>query len=561
MPHQGQARPGTVRARNRKIRNPWWRRAILRVEELEARSMLSTAPWTPVTFDGLTPGTLPSSWTQSSGTPGVIFQASTAQAQTAPNGLAVGRANARAWMTDSQPADVQVSAAVYLNSLNPAQVIARGSHLNTDDSQVSYYAVQVARGTTGTQVWLVKVVNGTSTTLGGLTSTSYVSGVWVQATLEVSGQRLRAQVFRPDTAQYLTSAGAWQAAPAYALERFDRDITGGGYVGLGRDNTYADTLYFDNFSVVAANSSESFDSTAPGSLPSGWTPWSNPPGVNFQASTAQALSAPNGLAVAQASARVWMTASQPADVQVSASVYLNSTNPARVLARGSNLGSATGAYFYAVQVVKGLELSLIKVVNGAVTTLDAVPSAGLPDMWVQETLDVNGSQLRAQLFRPDTAQYLNSAGAWQAAPTYALDLTDSTDTAISGGGYVGLTRPNVTTDTLYFDNFAVSWTNTLVEQFDTTMPGYLPSTWTPWTDTPSVQFQASTAQALSAPNGLSVDRANARAWVTASWPADVQVSASVYLNSLNPARVLARGSNLNTSNSASFYAVQVDQGL
>ena len=61
--------------------------------------------------------------------------------------------------------------------------------------------------------------------------------------------------------------------------------------------------------------------------------------------------------------------------------------------------------------------------------------------------------------RPDTGQYLNSSGAWVSSPTWALTFTDSTN-PITDGGYVGVGRkgqsPDTHTDTLNFDNFAIT---------------------------------------------------------------------------------------------------------
>jgi hypothetical protein len=154
---------------------------------------------------------------------------------------------ARAWVAAPQPADVQVSASVRLDSLIPAQVLARGSSLN--GAKPSYYALSVSRGL---QVQLVRVVNGVATPLAQLTSATYVSGVWVRVTLSVVGTQLRAQVYRLDKQQYLTAAGQWQAGQAWALSATDGALTGAGQVGLGRPASYAGTVIFDDFAAAAA---------------------------------------------------------------------------------------------------------------------------------------------------------------------------------------------------------------------------------------------------------------------------------------------------------------------
>ena len=89
---------------------------------------------------------------------------------------------------------------------------------------------------------------------------------------------------------------------------------------------------------------ESFDTTAPGALPAGWSQWSSTPAASFGASTALALSGTEGLAVnatlSTASARAWPAAAQPADVQVSSAVYLTSAIPAQVFCREHTDGKA-----------------------------------------------------------------------------------------------------------------------------------------------------------------------------------------------------------------------------
>ena len=77
---------------------------------------------------------------------------------------------------------------------------------------------------------------------------------------------------------------------------------------------------------------ETFDTTAPGTLPAGWSQWSSTATTPFAVSSAQALSAPNSLAVdspatSGLNARSWVSTAQPANVQVEAAV--TSTAPSR----------------------------------------------------------------------------------------------------------------------------------------------------------------------------------------------------------------------------------------
>src|SRR5262249_54971481 len=157
-------------------------------------------------------------------------------ALSAPHGLSLSGTSgtvARAWLAEPQPADGYASAAVFLNTLIPAEVFVRGAGLS--GAAPSYYAVVIARGV---EVQCVRVHKGKATVLGTLKSSGYVSEKWVRVTLNAKGKKLQAQVIRLDTAEYLTAAGQWQAAPAWALEVSDDTLADGGKVGVGRAARY-----------------------------------------------------------------------------------------------------------------------------------------------------------------------------------------------------------------------------------------------------------------------------------------------------------------------------------
>jgi hypothetical protein len=200
---------------------------------------------------------------------------------------------------------------------------------------------------------------------------------------------------------------------------------------------------------------ESFDTTTPGTLPTGWAQWSNTGANAFAVSSTLSLSPPNSLAVSSPTAsgmnaRTWITTNQPANVAANAAVYLSSSIPVEILARGSNLDTTTPSY-YAVSLTQGLDLKLLCVNNGTVTTLGEVKSSNwIASQWVCVTLFVNDNNVRAQVERDDTGQYLNSSGQWQASVTWALNLTDST----LSGGAVGLGRLPSYTGIAYIDDFS-----------------------------------------------------------------------------------------------------------
>jgi hypothetical protein len=311
---------------------------------------------------------------------------------------------------------------------------------------------------------------------------------------------------------------------------------------------------------------QSFDSTAPGALPVGWSQWSSGGGA-FAVSAAREVSGSDGLASYGASSttsRAWVTSPQPADIQVSASILVDGLVPAQIILRGSGLNGSSPTY-YALTVRRGLAVELSRVVNGASTSLGQRASAAwFSGSWAQLTLSATGGHLQAQVYRADTRQYLNSQGQWQSAQTWVIDAIDS---VISGSGDAGVGRAAAYAGTVYFDDFTVA-ANTpaqaagQAESFDTTSAGNLPSGWSQWNSGAS-SFSVSRSRSLSGSESLasSADsRSSGRTWLASWQPADVQASAAVFADSIAPAQVLVRGSNLNSA-APTYYAVSVTRGL
>src|SRR5216684_2975661 len=209
------------------------RRVIPHLELLEPRESPSASPWLSETFNSTPLGKIPSNWSQWSSTGAAAFQVISTSTSMGTRDLAVSASTsdlaARAWVSSLVPADTTVSAAIYLNTLIPAQVFVRGTGLNT--STPNFYAVSVTRGL---QVQLLRVVDGQVTVLGQVKSADYVSGEWVKVALSVQGSTLQVQVSLQDTGKFLTSGGQWQSAPASALTRTDTGVSGMGQVGLAR---------------------------------------------------------------------------------------------------------------------------------------------------------------------------------------------------------------------------------------------------------------------------------------------------------------------------------------
>jgi hypothetical protein len=102
----------------------------------------------------------------------------------------------------------------------------------------------------------------------------------------------------------------------------------------------------------------------------------------------------------------------------------------------------------------------------------------------------------------------------------------------------------------------------LAEAFDATAPGAAPAGWRVWVGGAAGGFAASPARALSGGNGFAGSGGSAtaaRAWAATDQPADASASAAVYLDSLIPARVFVRGTNLDGT-APTYYAAAVTRG-
>src|SRR5207244_101014 len=160
----------------------------------------------------------------------------------------------------------------------------------------------------------------------------------------------------------------------------------------------------------------------------GWSQWASAGPATFGASSKAAVSPANGLASTAAASnvvsRAWVNEIQPESVQVSAAVQLTGLIPGALIARGRNLDTAKPTY-YALTVVRGLEVKLLKVVDGVPTVLGSLKSKSyVSNLWVTATLRAVGDHVQASILRSDTGQYLDSTGNWQSLPVRALDVTD-----------------------------------------------------------------------------------------------------------------------------------------
>lgn len=435
-------------------------RTRLVLESLELRE--NPATLFTETFDALTPPALPTGWTawSSDGTAAFASAATGANGTKGLTTTAGSRTAALAWHPQTVAADTGASVSVRADSLIPAFVFARGNNLDTADR--SYLAAVVTRGL---NVQLLEVNGAQVKVLGSASSPSstYLSGKWVNVTLVPNGSGVTVQVTRADTGQYLNSAGTWQTAATSAITAATALAPADGKVGVGRNGAYAGTVALDDFSAISATPTtppvpaggvtQSFDSTAVGGAPSGWAAWSTDTNSAFKAGTARALSPANGFAsngMSNSAARAWAGVDLPADSEASAAVYLDSLIGAQVFVRGTNLQTATPTY-YAVNVVRGMQANLVKVVNGVETVIGSVKSADYYSaQWTRVRLIAEGDRIRVQLYRTDTRQWMGPDGRWSDSPDFALEIRDG---SITGGGKAGVGRKSGASGLLTVDDF------------------------------------------------------------------------------------------------------------
>ena len=307
---------------------------------------------------------------------------------------------------------------------------------------------------------------------------------------------------------------------------------------------------------------ETFDSVTQPNLPSGFAQWSNA-ASSFTTSALKASSGTQSLSSAGSSnvaARFWQNQVQSADNGVQATIFTDSLIPIQIFARGQNLSGTTPSY-YAVSITRGLQTELIRVENGISTTLGSLKSTSyLSGKWVRVSLTFDDDQLAVEVVRTDTGQYLNATGSWATNSATALQASDS---AITNDGYSGINRQARYAGSAYIDDFAIlSSGTTIAENFNAASVGGVPSGWSRWSSDGSLGFGASSSKVI---DGLSLASSGtstraSRAWSDETLSSDVQASASIYVDSLIPAQIFVRGSDLTTA-TPDYYAVTVCRGL
>ncbi len=326
--------------------------------------------------------------------------------------------------------------------------------------------------------------------------------------------------------------------------------------------------------VPASLISESFDTLTAPALPTAWTEWSSDGSDVFKSAGNQGVNGTGGV-VSSAGSRTtglaWSTLEVPGDTGAVGTIRVDSLVPTFVFTRGTNLGTATPSYV-AATITRGASVSIVEVKNGITTTLATVKSpssAYFSNNWARVSLVPAGDMVAVRVVRQDNGQFLNAQGTWQLGET---DVLQAKTTIVDAPGNIGFGRAAVYAGAVRVDDFqsidaatppAPPTIDGVNESFDALASGEAPAAWDRWTAGPAAPFVASTSRALSPANGFTSNGGStsaARAWSEVALPADVDVSAAIYLNSLIPAQVFARGSNLDTAQ-PTYYAVTVTRGL
>jgi hypothetical protein len=316
--------------------------------------------------------------------------------------------------------------------------------------------------------------------------------------------------------------------------------------------------------VPAVLFSESFETSRPPSLTPGWASWGTGTfNTNRIVATDGAVSvASNGNETTET--RLFSTTPQPGDAPVSVRVYSDSPTPVAVFARGQNLATERGS-FIGVQVRNnGMQIDLIEFKNSTTTILATLQNpTPVHGAWIDVTVKPLGTKLSASIQRIDTGEFLSAAGVWQSQNVDALQTNVA---AFTGNGSFGIARMPGGAGSVFFDQFEVLPVPVLEpirENFDSTTPGTTPATWQNYTSDKSTGFTTTTSRPFSTPNGYTVtggSTTTSRSWYTTAQASDVQVSASLYADSLIPATLFSRGQQLDSAK-PTYYGLTVTRGV
>lgn len=445
----------------RTIRTTGWILTMIRtasalrstLEQLEARENPSVT-WAGESFDSLAAPVLPqgwSAWSNDGQQQYITTKLAAVSGSTSLASLGATSNSSRFWNQSTFPGDYGAAFSIRAGTSVRMDAIARGVDLDTD--KPSYVAAEFSGSR---NVELFEVNEGGARSLGRVNSLDSLTGKWVRVSLKPVGEWAGVTVQRLDTGAYLRGDGTWQAAETEVIRVRTSIPSRDGYVGLGRRTGGSGMALVDDFAVLAPPGvNESFDTSLRGTVPANWNTWSNNRPTAFTVGAGRALSpalaiASDGLSTTQS--RAWLGSSIAADASAGVAVYADNLIPSGVFVRGNRLETAQPTY-YQLTVVRGLNVQLKSVVNGAETVLGTIRSSTyVSGTWIRLTLVAEGSRLRAVVFRTDTNQWLTATGSWSNTAVAALDVMDS---RIAGGGFVGIERGRAAAGAVWFDDFQI----------------------------------------------------------------------------------------------------------
>ncbi len=308
---------------------------------------------------------------------------------------------------------------------------------------------------------------------------------------------------------------------------------------------------------------ETFDALAVPMLPADWRTWSADGQQQYITSKLAAVSGGNSLAslgTTANSARIWHRTTVSGDTGAAISVRAGTSARIDVIVRGIGLDTDNPSYL-AAEFSGSRTIELLEVQNGTTRSLGKVESReSVTGKWLRISLKPVGEWAGVTVQRLDTGAYLKGDGYWQAAEVEAVRVRTILP---SREGSIGIGRRAGGSGMAFVDDFALLAPPGVNESFDTLATGPLPSNWNTWSNNQPAAFAVGTGRALSPAQAIASDgRSNtqSRAWLGDAFAADTAASVSVYADSLIPAGVFVRGSQLATAQ-PTYYSLTMTRGL
>lgn len=277
-----------------------------------------------------------------------------------------------------------------------------------------------------------------------------------------------------------------------------------------------------------------------------WVSW--PKGNAVRAGADVGLDDSTALIVPRGSrpVRAWEQTVLPAGYGIQADLRADGAAPAQVLIAGRDLERARPSYL-AASIGAGGTVQLVRVQEGKTTALAVVRAETWHrGEWVTVTLRPANEALEIYVRHSDSGKYLDPSGSWTENPTAALR------TPVAGvplDGLAGISRPSAANGRLRFDNVTL-----LAPELPVGDPSTFPAGWMDWTSDNQPGFRPE--KGLVSTGG---SRQTARAWMAPVLPSDVSAVVGLRVDTLIPAQVLVRGTNLD-GDRPTYYAASIVRG-